>query len=223
MFTTLPAASALTPATDDSTPTRLAAVDVTHRIRLRDGTVLEVRPTHPGDGDRLQRFHARLSPTTIALRYFHLMTRLPDALVASFTHLDSLNHMALVATHESAAPPPPSIPTSPRAPAVVAEEIVSLANYDRVSADTAEVAFVVEDVWQGQGIASILLYDLAAYAHAYGFSRLLAILLYHNSAMLAVLRHCGFPCQMRDQGDDEIYVWLDITAPPRCRCAPLAR
>lgn len=191
--------------------TRVSAL--AHRVRLRDGRVLEVRPILPEDGDRLRRFHARLSPATVVLRYFHVMTCLPDALVASFTHVDYQDHMALVATFQGSAPPP----------AAASEEIVSLANYDRHSADTAEVAFVVEDAWQGQGIARILLYDLAAHARTCGFSRLLAILLYRNSTMLALLRQCGFPCLLHDRGDDEMYAWLDISAPPRCRFTPHAR
>ncbi len=184
------------------------ALSVAHRAQLHDGSVLEVRPIRPDDGDRLRSFHARLSPTTIALRYFHLVTSLPDAVVVALTHLDYLDHMALVATREIASPP--------HAPSADSEEIVSLANYERVSADTAEVAFVVEDAWQGHGLGGMLLYDLAAYAHACGFRRFLAILLYRNSGMLALLRHCGFPCLMHDQGDDEIYAWLDLTAAARC-------
>ena len=151
-------------------------------------------------------------PTTIALRYFHLVTSLPDALVVSFTHLDYLDRMALVATCESV-----PMATDAATTSTFSEEIVSLANYDRVSADTAEIAFVVEAAWQGQGLASTLLYDLAAYAHVCGFSRLLAILLYRNRAMLAVLQRSGFPCLLHDRGDDEISAWLDSTTPPRCR------
>jgi GNAT superfamily N-acetyltransferase len=96
-----------------------------------------------------------------------------------------------------------------------------MVNYDRISADAAEAAFVVADAWQGRGVASVLLYDLAAYARERGFRHFLAITLRRNLRMLNLLRRCGFPCAVHDGGDEEIEVWLDITAAPLCRLAPV--
>lgn len=196
-----------------------------HRVLLRDATAIDVRPIHPDDGDRLRRFHARLSPASIRMRYFHLVPVLPDAIVAGLTHVDYLDRMALVATVGGNALDTPGAmcPGDNAHDDTAAQEIVSLVNYDRVSADTAEIAFVVEDAWQGKGIASTLLYDIAAYAHARGFHYFLAITLYRNVPMLTLLRQCGFPCTLRDRGDDEIHVLLDITMAPICRLARVPR
>lgn len=176
------------------------------RVRLRDGAVLVVRPIGTDDGERLQHFHARLSLTSIHMRYFHLVPTLPEAVVATFTHVDWINHMVLVATV-----------AGDDAPAAPEQELIGMVNCDRISADAAEVAFVVADAWQGRGVAGILLYDVAACARVRGVRHLLAITLPGNSRMLTMLRHCGFPCTMQDRGDEEeIDAWLDITQTPRC-------
>jgi GNAT superfamily N-acetyltransferase len=182
-----------------------SATALAHRVRLRNGAVIAVRPIRPDDGERLRHFHARLSPTTILLRYFHVMPMLSDALVVSFTHVDDMNQMGLVATVGA-----------DDATDVAPQEIVGLVNYARISADTAEVAFVVADAWQGKGIASMLLYDLAAFAHAVGFHYLLAITLRRNWRMLSLLRQCGFPYTLHEPEDDEdeVDVQLDISAAP---------
>lgn len=190
-----------------------ASVDAwTHRVLLRDGAAIDVRPIQPDDGDRLRRLHARLSPTSIRMRYFHFLPSLSDAMVAIVTHVDYVDRMALVATVGA-----------DNAAALRKQEIVGMVNYDRIFADAAEVAFVVEDAWQGRGVASTLLYDVAAYARECGYRRFLAITLQRNIRMLNVLRHCGFPCTLHDRGDDEVDVWVDIAAAPVCWLAPLTR
>ncbi len=187
-------------------PPRAAAL--AHRAWLPDGAMIDVRPMLPDDGDRLRRFHARLSPASVVSRYFHVMPFLSDAMVTAYTHIDYLDRMALVAAPCVGAPPVPSA-TAPC-------EIVSVVNYERISPDAAEVAFLVEDAWQGKGIATLLLYDLAAYALMCGFRYFLAITVHRNRRMLSTLARCGYPCTVHEMGDDEVDIWLDITTSPRC-------
>lgn len=196
-------------------PNAALLASLAHRVWLRDATAIDVRPIQQDDGDRLRRFHARLSPSSIRMRYFHVMPFLSDAMVATFTHVDYVDRMALVATVGGIG--------ADNASDTARQEIVSLVNYERISADTAEVAFLVEDAWQGKGIATTLLYDLAAYARTHGFRYFLAIMLHRNIPMLNLLRQCGFPCTLNDRGDDEVAVRLDITAAPVCRFTHVAR
>jgi RimJ/RimL family protein N-acetyltransferase len=194
-----------------STPPPLAGAGA-HRVRLHDGVLIEVRPIQPDDGERVRRMHARLSPPTIMLRYFHAVPYLPDTAITAFTHVNYFDQMALVVTM-----PAPGLIS------VAAHEIVGMATYERSSADAAEVAFLVEDAWQGRGIASILLYDLAAHARAIGLRHFHAITLARNTRMLDLLTQCGFPCTLRGGGGDEVAAWLDITALPQCRFARFVR
>lgn len=192
-----------------------------HRVWLRDGAVIDVRPILPDDGERLQRFHARLSPTSIRMRYFHAVPFLSDALIVTFTHVDYVERMALVATVGGS-----NLGTLDNADDAIdtaKQEIVSIVNYEHISTDTAEVAFVVEDAWQGKGVASTLLYDLATYAHECGYHYFLAITLYRNLPMLTLLRKCGFPCTLNDRGDEEVAVRMDISVAPMCRLAAVTR
>jgi GNAT superfamily N-acetyltransferase len=175
------------------------ALRVTHDLTLRDGSVVHVRAIHADDTVRLQSFHAHLSMDSIIFRFFRTVPRISDEQATQFTHVDYVNRMALVATRGEGE----------------AEEILAVVRYDRTTEEReAEVAFVVQDAWQGHGIATALLHHLAAYAHAHGVDRLIALTMGSNVRMLDVLHNCGFPCHTRYDGGD-ILATLDITAPPR--------
>jgi RimJ/RimL family protein N-acetyltransferase len=174
------------------------ALHQTHDLTLRDGSVVRVRAIRPDDTVRLQSFHAHLSMESIIWRFFRSVPSLSDEQARQFTHVDYGDRMALVATRGTDA----------------AEEIIAVVRYDRsVGAHEAEVAFVVQDAWQGHGLATALLHELAAYARAHGVERFVALTMGTNVRMLDVLHHCGFPCRTRYDGGD-IIATLDITAPP---------
>lgn len=173
------------------------ALRLTGTLRLRDGAVVGVRPLRPDDCQRIQALHSRLSFDTIVFRFFRALPRLNDDTARHLTHLDYESRMALAATLDEGAD----------------ERILAVVRYERIGPETGEVAFVVEDAWQGRGIATALLHLLARYARSHGFTSLVAITMGDNVRMLEVLRHCGFPTFARyDSG--EIHVTLDITADP---------
>ncbi len=165
-------------------------------LPLLDGSTIHVRPIRPDDTERLQAFHSHLSPDTIIMRFFHLMPDLPLKMAEHFTHVDYVNRMALVATRVDAE----------------GERFLGVVRYDRIGPTDAEVAFVVDDAWQGHGIATALLLRLARHAREQGFKTLVAITMGTNYRMIDVLKHCGFPCKFRIV-DGEVECSLDITAP----------
>ena len=173
------------------------ALRLTHDLTLRDGSVVRVRAIRADDTTRLQSFHAHLSMESIIWRFFRSVPSLSDEQARQFTHVDYRDRMALIATRDDGA----------------AEEILAVVRYDRLAGEReAEVAFVVQDAWQGHGLATALLHELAAYARAHGVERFLALTMGTNVRMLDVLHHCGFPCHTRYDGGD-ILATLDITAP----------
>jgi RimJ/RimL family protein N-acetyltransferase len=95
-----------------------------------------------------------------------------------------------------------------------AEEILGVVRYEQIRPESAEVAFVVEDHWQGHGIATALLRRLAAYARRRGYTTFVAFTMGNNSRMIEVLRNSGFPCTTHSS-TGEIEVDLDITWPVR--------
>jgi GNAT superfamily N-acetyltransferase len=187
-------------ARDESPQSRLPAdvAHLAHELSVRDGRVVHVRPIRADDTARLQSFHAQLSLESIIYRFFRSVPTLSDAQAREFTHVDYRDRMALLATCGAAE----------------AEEILAVVRYDRMAgAPEAEVAFVVADAWQGQGLATALLHELAAYARAQGIERLVALTMGTNVRMLEVLHNCGFPCRARYE-DGDILATLDITTPP---------
>jgi GNAT superfamily N-acetyltransferase len=166
-------------------------------IELVDGTVLRVREIRPDHDEALRAFHARLSPESIVLRFFGPHPRLSDAEVRRFTQVDGIDRMALVTEH--------------------AAEIVAVARYDRApGSDRAEVAFVVDDAYQGRGIGTILLQHLAAAARSVGIRWLEADTLSENFRMLHVFRDAGFP-RTFTRASEVMRVVMDIGAPSQNR------
>ena len=72
-------------------------------------------------------------------------------------------------------------------------EAVGIARYVRLGADpaTAEVAFEVVDAWQGRGVGSRLVDELARLAAADGIRRLHATVAPGNEGALALMRKLG--------------------------------
>ena len=71
--------------------------------------------------------------------------------------------------------------------------------YIVVQPGQAEIAFVVVDAYQGQGIGTILMRHLAALAREAGLKELIAEVLPENTAMLKVFKKFGFrPGSKRD-------------------------
>ena len=86
------------------------------------------------------------------------------------------------------------------------ETIVGLGRYAR-SGPSAEIAFTVEEDYQGRGIASRLLLELTHIARDNGILRFEADVLADNAPMLDVLHHSGLP--MREaEADGVVHVTL---------------
>ncbi len=143
-------------------------------VVLSDGGTVLIRPIRPDDQTALARFHERLSPESVYLRYFSPHPRLSAAELEFLTTLDYRWRMALVA--------------------VLGDEIVGVARYEGKEGTTsAEVAFLVDDHHHGRGIGTVLLEWLAAAARDSGITQFYATTLWENQRMLSVFREAGFP------------------------------
>jgi GNAT superfamily N-acetyltransferase len=143
-------------------------------VRTISGAVLHTRPIRPDDAVRLVEFHSRLSARSVYRRFFSAHPTLSDSEVARFTHVDFVDRLALVALD--------------------GERLVAVARYERrPGTDEAEVAFVVADEYQHQGIGTLLLERLADAAWHRGITRFVAETLTENREMLGVFLDVGFP------------------------------
>jgi RimJ/RimL family protein N-acetyltransferase len=144
--------------------------ELEHEAVLRDGRRVRVRPVHPDDEERLAEFYNGLSRQTIYHRFFS--AQLPPAWFHFFANVDYLRRLALVAEDGE--------PGHPR--------LLGVAGYDPTDEDgTAEVAVVVEDGLQGQGLGTLLLTDLLQAAEARGIRRFRGDVLRDNGRMLDLL------------------------------------
>jgi RimJ/RimL family protein N-acetyltransferase len=164
-------------------------------LRLANGTEMVIRPMRSEDGDRLQAGYERLSPETKYKRFLAPKPHLSSSDVRYLVGVDGAHHFALVAT-------PVSDP----------ERIVAVGRFVRIEElpQTAEVAIVVGDEFQGEGLGSALLERLANAALERGIRRLQATVLADNLPAHRLVRH--LPLQhMRErhvEAIDEIEVEL---------------
>ena len=135
---------------------------------------VSIRAVRPDDKQRIVRAFQGLERGSVYLRFFSYKRELEDEELRRVTECDGASRAALVAT----------VGTGEH------EIIVALGEYVRSGA-AAEIAFAVEENFQGRGIASRLLRQLAAIARAHGITQFEADVLAENTPMLAVLRNSG--------------------------------
>lgn len=122
-------------------------------------------------------FFYRLSTHTVYLRFHHVMKQMSREEVRRFCNVDYDNTFALIGTVGEEAE----------------EKIVAVGRYARSErGEKAEVAFVVEDAYQGKGIGTHLLQQLAEVARKRGIFVFEADVLAENREMMKVLRDSGY-------------------------------
>ena len=123
----------------------------------------------PSDGELLRRLFYRLSPESLYRRFMSPIARPEQARPARLLDIEHHDREAIVA--------------------VVGGEIVGVARYARrAPSDSADVAVVVADAWQRQGIATRLLHALADQARGAGIRRFALTMQADNRGALALLR-----------------------------------
>jgi acetate---CoA ligase (ADP-forming) len=148
-------------------------------VALRDGSTVHIRPVTPEDRDGIRTFLESLSGDSLAFRFMGVPNL--DWVVNWSLDVDYRDRYGLVAT---AGPD---------------RAIVAHAAYLRGRDDTAEVAFMVSDQLQGQGIATIMLGHLAGAALEHGITVFTAEVLPANHRMIDVFRESGFPVTLSAQ------------------------
>jgi len=143
--------------------------------RLRDGRMVEIRALVPEDKPGLLAAINHTSSQSLYRRFFGAKREFSEKERAFFLNIDFVNHVALVAVVEEAG----------RA------DIVAGGRYIVVRPGTAEIAFVVIDDYQGQGIGAALLRHLAILARDAGLKEFTAEVLPENIPMLKTFEKSG--------------------------------
>jgi acetyltransferase len=138
---------------------------------------LVIRPIVPADESGLQQFIRNLSLASRYMRFMMAMRELSGEMLDRFVHPQAGREVALVASSPAAG-------------------IVGLAQYVADEAgDGCEVAIVVGDAWQRQGLGTDLLGALMDAAADNGVTHVHADVLADNHAMRALA--CKLGCEVR--------------------------
>lgn len=144
--------------------------------RLRDGRQVEIRALRPDDKDDMLAAIGRTSTESLQRRFFVVKRGFSQKELDFFMKIDFSNHVALVALADEDGRP----------------TIVGGGRYVVVEPGKAEVAFVVIDGYQGQGLGAHLMRHLAGIARDAGLTELTAEVLPENTAMRKVFSKFGF-------------------------------
>jgi len=147
-------------------------------VVLRDGSTVHVRPVRAEDAGAVRAFFERLSPRSIALRFFCGFPDL-DRAVRWATDVDQ-HHYGLIATGADG-------------------RVVAHAGWELEPdrPERAEIAFAIADAMQHNGLGTILLGQLIEVADQAGVAVLNAEVLPQNHQMLHLFRDSGIPVTTR--------------------------
>jgi RimJ/RimL family protein N-acetyltransferase len=143
---------------------------------LRDGRPIEIRALRPDDKAEMLAAIGRTSTQSLQRRFFAPKKGFSEQEMAFFLNIDFESHVALVAQIDEDGHP----------------AIAGGGRYIVVRPGQAEIAFVVIDAYQDQGIGTLLMRHLAILARDAGLRELIAEVLPENTAMLKVFKKFGF-------------------------------
>src|SRR4051812_25062171 len=144
--------------------------------RLRDGRNVEVRALRPDDKDDMLAAVGRTGTESLQRRFFVVKRGFSEKEIAYFMNIDFADHVALVALASEDG----------------RDVIVGGGRYIVTEPGKAEIAFVVIDDYQGQGLGTLLMRHLAVFARTAGLKQLIAEVLQENAAMRKVFSKFGF-------------------------------
>jgi len=157
----------------------------------------DMRPIEPRDKERLQAFREHSSADSGYRRFFGPRGPFTDDELRYLTEVDHRDHEAIVALDSATG------------------SVVGVARYvrDRERPGSAEIAVIVTDAWQGQGVGSALLSRLAERARAEGVTRFTGLMLTENRRMARLFAQLGAPRVVsRDGATVELAVELGPTS-----------
>lgn len=162
---------------------------------LRDGTQVRIRPIRPQDKTELTSALGRLSEATVHKRFMSPKTHFSASELRYLTEVDGHSHAALVAEEAS----------SPH-------RIVAVARYVCLTDEpgTADVAIVVGDTIQGQGLGSVLAAHLAEVAVREGVRRFSATMLGDNRAAHRLMAYLAGHLERHGYADGQAEVVAEL-------------
>jgi len=152
------------------------AAEYSIREHLRDDRPIIIRALRPDDRAEMLAAIGHTSMQSLQRRFFVPKKGFSEREMAFFLNIDFESHVAIVAEIPEDGSP----------------VIAGGGRYIAIQPGQAEIAFVVIDAYQGQGIGTILMRHLAVLARDAGLKELVAEVLPENTAMLKLFKKFGF-------------------------------
>jgi acyl-CoA hydrolase/GNAT superfamily N-acetyltransferase len=164
---------------------RLYPQDISAAHRLKDGLQVRFRPIKPSDEEGMRHLFYRFSEETHYARYFHSVRSMPHAKMQEYVNVDWSRDMSIVG--------------------LVGEEgqglIIAEGRYLRIPGSSlAELVFVVDEQFQGKGIATYLYAMLIRLGRERGLKGFTADVLFNNLAMMKVFHKGELPVRAQLEG-----------------------
>jgi acetyl coenzyme A synthetase (ADP forming)-like protein len=148
-------------------------------VVLRDGSTVRVRPARPADATRVEDYLIGLSPETRRLRFWSQAIDVRE-LARKIVDVDYDDHLTLLVLQGGDE-----------------GRMVGGAQYIRIEGGRAEVSLSAADEFQGKGMGSILLGQMAQEAARHDITTFVAEVLPENHKMINVFRASGFTVSIR--------------------------
>jgi len=164
---------------------------------LKNGLQVTIRAIRPDDKEALVAAFKELESRTVYLRFFGLKKEFSPQELKQATEVDFTRTVALVTCIQVGE----------------IEKIIGAGRYivfgNAEPPDRAEVAFTVEEDYQGLGIGSITLRHLTRIARERGITQFDADVLPDNKGMLAVFHRSGLPVKQK-HAEGVVHVTLSL-------------
>lgn len=173
----------------------------TQEVTLEDGRVVLMRPIRPEDAPLLQAGFKRLTPETVYMRFFSTAHELSDRQALELSTVDYDRRMAFVGEVQEDGQP----------------QLVVVARYGVIPGRepaTAEVAVVVRDDFQSNGLGKLAMRSLILFAREKNITIFTGTIQNANRRVTAFIRSSGFEFErkMLEPGVWEYTIYIDRPA-----------
>lgn len=149
---------------------------------FKDGLLVKFRPIKPSDEDMMRRLFYQFSDESKYLRYFARIRTMPHKQMQSYVNIDYDRILSIVGIIQHAG----------------TERIIAEARYGYDDNEkTYEMAFIVDEEFQGKGIATFMARYLMKIAKERNIEKMSANVLPQNDKMMKVFEKCGVPFTQR--------------------------
>jgi len=172
--------------------------ELVQKVQTQTGLELTIRPIRPEDAKMEIDFVENLSQRSRYLRFMNNLQTLTPEMLSRFTQIDYDREMAFIATTQNAQD----------------ETIeIAVARYTtNPDGHSCEMAIVVRDDFQHQGVGALLLQGLIRQAKSKGLRQMEGEVLTENRGMLELAKQFGFRHKVLSDDPQVTAISLDLTS-----------